>query len=80
MVRKSLLTGVIGAAVSLSPLWAQTDANNPNGTNPNTAPRTYEEHHGTDWGWLGLGGLLGLLGLRRGTTYTTATRDYGTNR
>jgi hypothetical protein len=77
---KILLAAIIGAGVSLTPLSAQT-SDSPNSTNPNTnLTHPYEEHHGTDWGWLGLGGLLGLLGLRRGATITTPTRDYGTNR
>jgi hypothetical protein len=80
---KILLAAILGAGVSLTPLLAQSD--NPNTTNPNTTDpehtHTYEVHHNTDWGWLGLGGLLGLLGLRRGTaTVVTPTRDYGTNR
>ena len=78
-IKMFLFTVVIGAAVSLTPLSAQTDTSNPNATNPNVTP-TYVEHRGGNWGWLGLFGLLGLLGLRRGGTYTTTTRDYGTNR
>ena len=78
---KILFAAILGAGVSLTPLLAQDNPTNPNATNPDPS-HTYEVHHSTSWGWLGLGGLLGLLGLRRGSTYVAPTRDYGagTNR
>lgn len=73
---KVMLTAAIGTLISVVPLSAQT----PDDRNPNTTTRTYEDRRGFDWGWLGLSGLLGLLGLRRGNTYVdrTTTRDYNT--
>lgn len=72
---KVMLTAAIGTLISVAPLSAQTPDDRARDTT-----RTYEERRGFDWGWLGLSGLLGLLGLRRGNTYVdrTTTRDYNT--
>ena len=53
----------IGAFLSLStPVVAQTD----DGASTTTTTRTDDDDDDDqDWGWIGLAGLLGLLGLRK---------------
>jgi MYXO-CTERM domain-containing protein len=45
-----------------SPVPAQTTDD---GTTTTRADNDDDHDHGQDWGWIGLAGLLGLLGLRK---------------
>jgi|SRR3954464_15711984 len=73
---KNIKTGVLGLGITLLllavPAYAQDNNNAPAGQdNRTTTTRTetrrddtrQEERHDRDWGWLGLLGLGGLLGL-----------------
>lgn len=95
LILGAAICGVPAMAQATNP----DQTNNPNATAPATpglnnggyntghnygAP-TNTGGHGFDWGWLGLIGLLGLAGRRRGAATTTSydrttTRDYGTGR
>ncbi len=69
--KKIVQTGIMLAGLAALPIMAQTTAPGMGGTTTQSAPettgRTGTERHerGFNFGWLGLIGLAGLLGLRR---------------
>jgi len=89
---KAIGAGIIAAGLALAPAHlsasAQTDTTGgtTNGTNSTTTTTTGSDvasadtDRDTDWGWLGLLGLSGLLGLiprkrEENVRYTTTTGD-----
>jgi hypothetical protein len=90
---KAIGAGIIAAGLALAPAHlpasAQTDTtggttNDTNTTTTTTSPRSdvynAETDRDFDWGWLGLLGLSGLLGLiprkrEENVRYTTTTGD-----
>lgn len=70
MSRKGILSllvaGALAGLTSVSPVMAQ-DTGGLGGGNTTVGTDTTNDR-GTDWGWLGLLGLTGLLGLRRQPT------------
>ena len=90
---KAIGAGIIAAGLALAPAHlpasAQTDTtggttSGTNSTTTTTTPRSDEYNAETDrdfdWGWLGLLGLSGLLGLiprkrEENVRYTTTTSD-----
>ncbi|MFL6350795.1 MAG: WGxxGxxG family protein [Bryobacteraceae bacterium] len=58
---------VLATALTLGSARAQTTANDPNaaGQNTNTTTNHSDDRRGFDYGWLGLVGLAGLMGLRK---------------
>ncbi|MEG4048214.1 MULTISPECIES: WGxxGxxG family protein [unclassified Microcoleus] len=86
---KAIGAGIIAAGLALAPAHlpasAQTDTTGgTNNTTTTTTPRSdvynAETDRDFDWGWLGLLGLSGLLGLiprkrEENVRYTTTTSD-----
>ncbi|MEG4427441.1 MULTISPECIES: WGxxGxxG family protein [unclassified Microcoleus] len=86
---KAIGAGIIAAGLALAPAHlpasAQTDTTGgTNNTTTTTTPRSdvynAETDRDFDWGWLGLLGLSGLLGLipkkrEENVRYTTTTAD-----
>jgi len=79
-------TGLLVGVLSIATVHAQQDTTPSNSATPNTAAATatnpgpatvtrYDDRGGFDWGWLGLIGLAGLLGLRRPTNVAYRDRD-----
>lgn len=95
LILGTMISGVPAMAQATNP----DQTNNPNATSPNAPGQPnggYNTQHnygmttptperrGFDWGWLGLLGLFGLAGRRRGVATgaydQTTTRDYRTGR
>lgn len=77
---KTVRLFMVVAGLALTTANAQTGTDTSStATNSMTTTRT-DDRRGFDWGWLGLLGLAGLLGLRRPNVVTETRSGTGTNR
>ncbi len=77
---KTVRLFMVAAGLALATANAQTGTDTSStATNSMTTTHT-DDRRGFDWGWLGLLGLAGLLGLRRPNVVTETRSGTGSNR
>jgi len=71
---------LLAAGLALSTATAQTATDTSGTASGDTNATHMDDRRGFDWGWLGLIGLAGLLGLRRPNVLTETRSGTGSNR
>ena len=78
---KTIRYAVLTAGLMLGTLSAQTSTDTSSTATDTSMSRTHtDDRRGFDYGWLGLLGLAGLLGLRRPNVVSDTRSDTRTNR
>jgi MYXO-CTERM domain-containing protein len=71
---------LLAAGLALTTATAQTATDTSTSATTDTNATHMNDRRGFDWGWLGLLGLAGLLGLRRPNLLTETRSGTGSNR
>ena len=77
---KTVRLFLLAAGLALTTATAQTATDTSTSAGTDTNATHTNDRRGFDWGWLGLLGLAGLLGLRRANHLTETRSGTGSNR